>query len=182
MKQAEVTVGMRAHVRIGSRLAVVTVEHQTRLNGRVKFVCRTTDTGRQIVCTAARLRAIPESTGGEIVTPGAIGGVLINSARSIEQMGRHNRRGIREFSGRRHVGMSRLALARAFCEHIKARSLRQHPPAFRRGALHCLFKAHAENLQQYREVMGHAPVPSEELITAAMMGDASARAAVLSMR
>lgn len=182
MKQAEVTIGMRAHVRIGSRLAVVTVEHQTRLNGRVKFVCRTTDTGRQVVCTAARLRAIPESTGGEIVTPSAIVGVLINSARSIEQMGKYNRRGIREFAGRRHVGLSRIALARAFCEHVNARSLREHPPAFRRGALHCLFQAHAENLQQYREVMGHAPTPSVEMITAAMMGDAAARAAVLAMK
>lgn len=182
MKLAEVTIGMRAHVRIGSRLAVVTVEHQTRLNGRVKFVCRTTDTGRQIVCTAARLRAIPESTGGAIVTPSAIAGVFINSARSIEQMGKYNRRGIREFAGRRHVGMSRLTLARAFCENVKARSLRQYPPAFRRGALHCLFQAHAENLRQYRDVMGHAPTPSREMIAAAMRGDAGARAAVLSMQ
>lgn len=179
MKQAEVTVGMRAHVRVGSRLAVVTVEHQTRLNGRVKFVCRTTDTGRQIVCTAARLRAIPETTGGKLVQPRPIEGLTVNAARTIEEMGAYNRSGIRQFAGARHVMLTPLGLARAFCEHVKARSLRQHPPAFRRGALHCLFQAHAENRRLYRGVMGHAPMPSATLVDAAMLGDRGARAAIL---
>ena len=179
MKQAQVTIGGRYHVRIGQRLAVVTVEQTTRLRGRTHYACRTADTGRQIICTAARLRLIPETTGGEIVAPSGIPGMLINHARSIEQMGAWNRGGIHRFADGQHVSMTPLGLARAFCRHVHCGSLRKHLPAFRRGALHCLLSRHAANRDQYRDVMGHGPVPSHEMVAAALMGDRDARAAIL---
>ena len=58
MKQCEVTIGTRAFVRIGSRLAPVTVERAIERHGhRTRYQCLTGDTGRRITCTAARLRA-----------------------------------------------------------------------------------------------------------------------------
>ena len=178
MRQDQVTIGGRYHVKIGQRLAVVTVEQTTRLRGRTHYACRTADTGRQIVCTAARLRQF-EPPRGEIVAPSGIPGMLINHARSIEQMGTFNTRGIHRFADGQHVGMTPLGLARAFCRHVHCGSLRQHLPAFRRGALHCLLSRHAANRDQYRDVMGHGPVPSHEMVAAALMGDRDARAAIL---
>ena len=59
MKQCEVTAGTRAFVKIGGRLAPVTVERVIDRGGvrRLHYQCRTGDTGRRITCTAARLRA-----------------------------------------------------------------------------------------------------------------------------
>lgn len=59
MKQCEVTAGTRAFVKIGSRLAPVTVERVIDRGGvrRLHYQCITGDTGRRITCTAARLRA-----------------------------------------------------------------------------------------------------------------------------
>jgi hypothetical protein len=179
MKKNQVTIGGRYHVRIGRRLAVVTVEQTARLRGRTHYACRVADSGRQIICTAARLRQIPETTGGTIVAPSGIPGMIINHARSIEQMGTYNARGIHRWADGQHVATTPLGLARAFCRHVRSGSLRQHPPAFRRGALHCLLSRHAANRAQYRDVMGHSPVPSHEMIAAALMGDRDARAAIL---
>jgi hypothetical protein len=197
MKQAEVKIGMVARVKIGSRLAEVTVLRQIDDGGyksRIRFECRTADTGRTIRATAARLRPLPggrtmaapahggpavETMGGEVVRPGAIPGVKLNPLRVIEQMGPRNAQGIMRFTGSVYVGTPLLWVCRQFVQSIGRRSLRQFPPAFRRGALHCLLAHHTFNQQQYREVMGSRPVPTQEMVAAALMGDAAARAAVL---
>lgn len=59
MKQDQVTIGMQARVKIGSRLAEVTVLRQLDGRGRARFECRTSDTGRLVKATAARLRPVP---------------------------------------------------------------------------------------------------------------------------
>ena len=59
MKQNDVTIGMQARVKIGSRLAEVTVLRQLDGRGRARFECRTSDTGRLVRPTAARLRPLP---------------------------------------------------------------------------------------------------------------------------
>lgn len=59
MKQEQVTIGMAARVKIGSRLAEVTVLRQLDGRGRARFECRTSDTGRLVKATAARLRPVP---------------------------------------------------------------------------------------------------------------------------
>lgn len=59
MKQDNVTIGMQARVKIGSRLATVTVLRQIDGRGRARFECRTSDTGRLVRATAARLRQMP---------------------------------------------------------------------------------------------------------------------------
>jgi hypothetical protein len=59
MKQECVTIGMQARVKIGQRLAEVTVLRQLEGRGRARFECRTSDTGRLVKATAARLRPVP---------------------------------------------------------------------------------------------------------------------------
>ena len=59
MKQECVTIGMQARVKIGQRLAEVTVLRQIEGRGRARFECRTSDTGRLVRATAARLRPMP---------------------------------------------------------------------------------------------------------------------------
>lgn len=59
MKQEQVTIGMTARVKIGSRLAEVTVLRCLDGRGRARFECRTSDTGRLVKATAARLRPVP---------------------------------------------------------------------------------------------------------------------------
>lgn len=59
MKQEQVKIGMQARVKIGSRLAEVTVLRQLDGRGRARFECRTSDTGRLVKATAARLRPVP---------------------------------------------------------------------------------------------------------------------------
>ena len=59
MKQECVTIGMQARVKIGQRLAEVTVLRRFEGRGRARFACRTSDTGRLVKATAARLRPVP---------------------------------------------------------------------------------------------------------------------------
>ena len=63
MLAKEITIGMQARVKIGDRLAVVTVTSKANYSGgrRQAWWCRTHDTGRMVSATAARLRPIPGS-------------------------------------------------------------------------------------------------------------------------
>lgn len=63
MKQDQIKIGMVAVVKVGGRLARVTVlrELPTRYDRRRKFACLTHDTRREITATAARLRPAPGS-------------------------------------------------------------------------------------------------------------------------
>ena len=62
MRQNDIQIGMQACVRIGSRLAAVTVVRRLDgggSRGRTRYECLTADTGRTIRATAARLRPMP---------------------------------------------------------------------------------------------------------------------------
>ena len=60
MRQADVTIGGEYRVKIGGRLAPVTVERSIERHGqRTRYQCLTGDTGRRITCTASRLRPAP---------------------------------------------------------------------------------------------------------------------------
>ena len=79
-----------------------------------------------------------------------------------------------------HVAMPWSAACREVFKVIgKGGQLRSFPKPLRRAAWLAVAEEHAANRDQYRQVMGHAPIPSEEMITAALAGDAAARTAVL---
>jgi hypothetical protein len=179
MKQADVHIGGTYRVKIGDRLAEVVVLRRLDGRGRARYECRTADTGRTIRATAARLRPCEKTPAVAPVPPTAIPGVRLNAGRLIEPMQRFNAGGIVRFTDRQHVAMSVLAVCRAFVRSVNRRSLRDFPVAFRRGTIHCILAHHTFNQGQYRQVMGRVPLPSEETVTAAMLGDEAARAAVL---
>jgi hypothetical protein len=59
MRQNEVRIGGEYRVRIGDRLAPVTVLRRLDGRGVARYLCRTGDTGREVRATAARLRPLP---------------------------------------------------------------------------------------------------------------------------
>jgi hypothetical protein len=212
MLTKDIQLGMQARVKIGDRLAVVTVERKANYSGgrRQAWWCRTHDTGRMITATAARLRPMPgtpENAAAHarrlkaaekrcaakpnvstpehtpvLVPPQAVPGMfaVANPARPIERMARFNHEGIARILGGIHVGASWRDACRAVFKVVgRGGRLRGMPLPMRRGCWQAVAEIHADNLAAYREVMGRAPLPTVEMITAAMRGDEAARRAVL---
>lgn len=218
MRQTEVTIGCEYRVRIGDRLApVAVIRRRVRRNfGReqIVFDCRTLDTGREIVATAARLRPVPgtpEAAAEQarkrkaqarriaatpagtytstpavpapvLVAPSPVPGMVenVNPWQPVERLVGYNREAVERIVAGVHVALPWSSACRAVYRVIgKGGRLRGFPRALRRGAWLRVAEEHAANRAQYVAVMGHAPTPSEETITAAMAGDPEARAAVL---
>jgi hypothetical protein len=214
MLTKDIQLGMQARVKIGDRLAVVTVERKANYSGgrRQEWFCRTHDTGRMITATAARLRPMPgtpENAAAHarrqkaaekrcakkpnvcrtpadhapvLVAPAPVPGMfaVANPARPVERMARFNHEGIARILGSIHVGASWRDACRAVFKVVgKGGRLRGMPLPMRRGCWQAVAEIHADNLAAYREVMGHKPLPTVEMIAAAMRGDEAARRAVL---
>jgi hypothetical protein len=191
MKQDQIQIGHDYRVKIGSRLATVTVMHKRPGSGRARFVCRTHDTRREVTATAARLRPLPgqepaprvavrrqpkvyRSTHTPVLAPPhAVPGMIgrVNAARSIENLSRVNREAVARHLGRVHVAETfpaayrrvRAALARSVV-------IRSIPAAMRRGIAQAVAEIHAGNLATYRMVMRQPPFPTEEMIGRAILG------------
>jgi len=212
MLTKDIQLGMQARVKIGDRLAVVTVERKANYSGgrRQAWWCRTHDTGRMITATAARLRPMPRTPENAaaharrlkaaekrcaakpnvsnpehtpvLVPPHPVPGMfaVANPARPIERMARFNHEGIARILSGIHVGASWRDACRAVFKVVgRGGRLRGMPLPMRRGCWQAVAEIHADNLAAYREVMGHKPLPTVEMITAAMRGDEAARRAVL---
>jgi hypothetical protein len=211
--------GMLARVKVGDRLAVVTVLHQAAFcrRSRNEWICRTHDTDRVVHATAARLRPIPGTPEAEaersrkiaaerrrlertparpatvqpapaLVAPVAVDGMIrrVNAGRLVERLVGGNLRAVERIVGDVHAAASwRDACRAVFAVVGEGKRLRSTPDnlrvplALRRGCWLAVAEIHARNRREYREVMGHAPAPSEGMITAAMMGDENARRSVL---
>lgn len=175
MQAKHITPGMTVRIDIRGRLTAGTVISQTG-DGRSILYCVRLDSGTERVLAAGKLWPMPESivgvwetTGGQIVAPTSVTGARINRRRMIESMGGINARRIKDACGSVHVASSPLEAVRSVYAAAGKRSLRDAPPAFRRGAVHMILATHAANRAEYREVMGHAPLPTEAQITAAML-------------
>lgn len=214
MRQTEITIGMQAAVKIGQRLAVVTVTGKANHSGgrRQEYWCRTHDTGRMIHATAARLRPMPgtpeaaaearrrrqaeerraktapkptqtrEIVTPRLVRPAMVPGMVRNVSGDnlVEPLIGANREGVVRIVAGVDVSLPWSAACRAVYRVIgRSKALRAFPRPLRRAAWLLVAEEHARNRRLYRETMGHAPIPSEETITAALTGDAAARAAVL---
>jgi hypothetical protein len=212
----EITIGMQAAVKIGQRLAVVTITGKANYSGgrRQAWWCRTADTNRMITATAARLRPMPgtpeaaaekarkakadarriaktpsgtyRSTPAPeapvLVSPAPVPGMItrVNPSQPVERLVGRNREMVEHIVAGVDVALPWSAACRAVYRVIgKGGRLRGFPRHLRRGAWLKVAEEHAANRRLYRETMGHDPIPSVETITAAMTGDAAARAAVL---
>lgn len=177
MLRSQITPGMTVRAADArGNLTTVTVRTITG-RGRGLRAVVAHDDGTTDAVALARLWPAPgsilhglETTGGQIVAPPAIPGVTINRRRRMESMAGANARGIARIVGRHHVSESPRAILRAVIAAASGRgSLRVMPPAFRRGAIHCILATIAANRAEYQRVMGHAPVPTEAQVTAAML-------------
>ncbi len=87
--------------------------------------------------------------------------------------------GINRLVDRMHCAETPMEVCRRVRRGLERFQWQTIPATLRRAVLLAALRQHAENRGTYREVMGHAPMPSEEMVTAAMAGDHQARAAVL---
>ncbi|MFZ9683011.1 MAG: hypothetical protein ACO3DQ_07400 [Cephaloticoccus sp.] len=212
MRQSEVSIGGEYRVRIGDRLAPVTVLRRLDGRGVARYLCRTGDTGREVRATAARLRPLPgtpeaaaerarqvaaqrkraatsKAPAGPspdhrptLTAPSPVPGMVdrVRLDVPVERLVGYNAEMVRRVVAGVHAAQPWSVACRAVYAVIgKGGRLRGFPRHLRRGAWLAVAEEHAANRAQYREVMGHGPIPSEEMITAAMTGDTVARAAVL---
>lgn len=195
MKLADVTIGGEYRVRIGSRLAPVRViaQREQRRWGtsprRRVFECRTLDTGRTIIASPARLRAVaPASRPTPVQKPAgepvawdgptgdswlplvAVPGLLprCGSGRVL-RLSHANHAMVCRVVDREHVAEGMMRVARvvraAIGRHVQWQTI---PRDLRRGVLFAAACRHWKNRETYRAVMGHAPLPSPRAIAEAV--------------
>jgi hypothetical protein len=195
MRQADIVIGGTYRVRIGSRLAPVTVLHRRPGTGRARYICETHDTRRQVTATAARLRPVPGTIGAEkeaarraAVAPprpprawsGETGSVTVEPSPVRGLVGRVSSRAVLRLS-RPNAGLVNRAVDACHVAEpfrIVARAVRRRvgacvvwptiPVALRRGILHAAAVRHAANRDTYCAVMRHEPLPSHRMVAEAV--------------
>lgn len=192
MRQNDVQIGGEYRVRIGDRLAPVTVLRRLDGRGRSRFLCRTGDTGREIKATAARLRPlvaasrpaaaqrpvepspVPAAWNGH---PGdawlplvAVPGLLPSRGEGrVLRLSQANHAFVRRIVDREHVAEGMMRIARVVRAAIGQRiQWRTIPRDLRRGILFTAACIHFGNRERYTAVMGHAPLPSPRAIAEAV--------------
>lgn len=192
MRQNEVTIGGSYRVKIGDRLAPVTVLRRIDGRGRARFACLTQDTGREIRATAARLRPLVEvsrpAAAPRPVEPSPVPAAwdghpgdawlplvpvpgLLPSRREgrVLRLSQANHAFVRRVVDREHVaeGMARIArvVRHAIGQRIVWRTI---PRDLRRGILFTAACIHHGNRERYTAVMGHAPLPGERMVAEAV--------------
>lgn len=137
---------------------------------------------RRIAATPAGTYASTPAHSPVLVAPSPVPGMVerVNHSQPVERLIGYNREAVERIVAGVDVALPWSSACRAVYRMIgKGGRLRGFPRALRRGAWLKVAEEHAANRAQYVAVMGHAPIPSEETITAAMTGDPEARAAVL---
>jgi hypothetical protein len=183
MRQNDVQIGGTYRVRIGSRLAPVTVLHKVPGRGRQRYACLTQDTGREVRATAARLRPMVDPAPAPAPEPpawdGPIGnewlpavpvpGLLGRGTRKVVRLSAANIFGIRRIVDRVHVAETMKHLARVVRAEVgRCVQWRTIPRDLRRGILFSAACRHHQNRGQYEAVMGHAPLPSPRAVAEAV--------------
>lgn len=195
MRQNEISIGGSYRVRIGDRLALVTVTGRKTGRGRARFTCLTHDTRREVTATAARLRPLPgtpEATaqsrrrvaaaaarqprpytgdpGADAVEARPVPEMLgVIGTSPVLRMSEPNRDTIRRIVDRVHVAEPFAAVARAVRRRLGAQITWQTiPRELRRGILYAAAERHAAGRRMYRVAMGHDPLPSPRMVADAV--------------
>jgi hypothetical protein len=184
MRQDEIHIGGEYRVRVGQRLARVTVLRRLDGRGRARFLCVTQDTRREIKPTAARLRPLVETraekpapqpvawdgpVGDRWLPAVAVPGLLGRGNRPVLQLSQANAAAVCRIVDREHVAEGVGRIARVVRAAI-GRSVQWHtiPRDLRRGVLFAAACRHHTNRETYRAVMGHEPLPSPRAIAEAV--------------
>lgn len=198
MQSKEIKVGGQYKLKVGNRIAVVTVTQELGRSSSFKYRVLTADTNRYILTTARRLRPLVEQpkpaksrelslrshrqyedhdgirTAVYIDNPQPVRGVISNVSNGpITMVGVFDGwdRIVRCTVDRIHVAESWRVVAWAIRHRIREMYRPSSlPRALRRGLLYAAAKRHAANRDTYRMVMGQHPFPSEEMIGRAILG------------
>jgi hypothetical protein len=195
MRQSEVSIGGEYRVRIGDRLAPVTVLRRLEGRGVARYLCRTGDTGREVRATAARLRPLPgtpeaaaarrrkveaEAARGPRPFSGSPGERMIDAAPVPGMLARVGSSPVAALSGanggyiRRIVGGVHVAESFAHVARVVRRNVGGNvvwgtiPRCLRRGLLYAAAERHAAGRRMYRVAMGHDPLPSPRMVADAV--------------
>ena len=117
---------------------------------------------------AAAGRAV--SSGALLVAPVAVpdvGLTRVNPTRPVEPLVGVNLSVATRLVARRHVAEPLLTVARAVARSMGG-SARRMPVPLRRGLWQTVARLHAANRAEYREVMGHNPLPSPGMVADAV--------------
>jgi hypothetical protein len=199
MQTKSIEIGGVYLCRVGSRVTKVTVTGLATTHwGRQQFTCRTHDTDRDIRASATKLRPIPGSDlwraeetrlaqrkprrkavwtslapteiGKGDPVPDQVNRVTRPVAIRTGAPPNFRTGMVLEMVDRCHVydGFGRVArkVRRALSDKYEYHTI---PVAVRRALLLMAAQRHHRNIQQYREVMGHDPLPSERHIADAIL-------------
>jgi hypothetical protein len=195
MRQNEIEIGGTYRVRIGDRLALVTVTGRKVGRGRARFVCVTHDTRREVTATAARLRPLPGTAaaaaqnrrrveaaaaraprpfsgnpGERMIDAAPVPGMLSRVGSSpVAALSAANADYVRRIVDGVHVAESFGHVARVVRRKV-GRSIifRTIPRSLRRGMLYAAAERHAAGRRMYRTVMRHDPLPSPQMVADAV--------------
>lgn len=194
MLSRDVQIGSTYQCRIGDRLALVTVTAAPG-RGHRKFTCRTHDTDRQVLASAAKLRPLPGSdldaaerarkaaaaakrgprafsgpVGDATVEAAPVAGILASVGPSpVAALSEANRDTIRRIVDACHVAEGFPYVARRVRARVAAHVIwATIPRALRRGILFAAAQRHAEGRRLYRLAMRHDPLPSERMVAEAV--------------
>lgn len=192
MRQNEIQIGATYRVKIGSRLAPVTVLRRIDGRGRARFSCLTQDTRREVRATAARLRPLVEAcrpaAAPRPVEPSPVpaawdghpgdawlplvpvpGLLPSRGTGRVLRLSQANHAFVRRVVDREHVAEGIMRIARVVRHAIGQRiQWRTIPRDLRRGILFTAACIHHGNRERYTAVMGHAPLPSPRAIAEAV--------------
>jgi hypothetical protein len=117
-----------------------------------------------------------------LVAPSPVAGMVgtVNPRQPVERLVGHNRAAVERIVAGVHVGLPWSSACRAVYRVVGTRGrLHSFARHLRRGLWLKVAEEHASNRRLYLESVGHAPIPSEDVVAAAMTGDEATRAAVL---
>jgi hypothetical protein len=195
MRQNEIEIGGTYRVRIGDRLALVTVTGRKTGRGRARFTCLTHDTRREVTATAARLRPLPGtaeaaaqtrrraeaaaaraprpftgSPGERMVEAAPVPGMLARVGSSpVAALSAANADYVRRIVDGIHVAESFAHVARVVRRRVgRSVIFGTIPRCLRRGLLYAAAERHAAGRRMYRVAMGHDPLPSPRMVADAV--------------
>ncbi len=194
MLAKDVQIGSTYQCRVSDRLALVTVTAAPG-RGHRKFSCRTHDTDRAVLASAAKLRPLPGSDldaaersrkaaaaaargprpfagpmGDETVPAAPVAGVIATVSPSpVSRLSAANHDTIRRIVDACHVAEGFPYVARRVRAKVAAHVIwATIPRALRRGILFAAALRHGEGRRLYRAAMRHDPLPSERMVAEAV--------------
>lgn len=187
-RYAPVTVTRELFSRHNQRRRFECVTHDTRRTitataARLRHVFGTPGDAAEVARAEARQRRLgrlqreaearpwtmPEGLVATLVTAQPVPGMIGNVGRlPVMQLNETDRAGVDRVVDRLHVAESPMYVCRAMRRGLSRFVWATIPATLRRAVLLAALERHAANRSTFREIMGHAPLPSERMVAEAV--------------